>query len=230
MPSDTQVAQPIPTPVTPPLPEVAAPHYTTKEEKFSFRKPKKPNELGLMEETRAPVVLNLPVPTWEGLVTSLQKDTDDKVKTYLLSLIEDAIIDAARTQVSGDDGTQVNNQSELDVSKLSLEFLANEPRGDRRGRGIDSETWDAFEADYIAIMPAITQKTEAQVTRAASILKKKLVAIKTNKPVLKALAARLEQWAEHSANLGDFESVYKYLSSKFETYIKAPDEDLLSNV
>lgn len=205
-----------------------APNYMEKEEKFSFRKPTKPNALGEMEEKRAPVTLTLPIPTWDGLVASLRSDQDNKIKNYILSLLEDAVVERARLQVSGDEGTQVNKQEELDVSKLTIEFLANEPRADRRGRGIDKETWEAFEADYVAIMPAITGRTAKQVEVAAGIFAKKLVAVKTNKPVLNALAKRLEEWAANSPSLADFEDIYKYLSGKLETYLKAPDEDLLS--
>lgn len=208
---------------------VPAPHYTPKDEKFYFRKPTKPNELGEIPEKRAPITLTLPVPTWDGLVASLRTDEGDKKKTYILSLLEDAIIEAARAQV-GDTDKPVNKQDELDVSKLTLDFLANEPRVDRRGRGIDKETWDAFEADYITIISGLTELSEKQAAVASNLFAKKLSSVKTNKPVLHALAKRLEQWAGNTPNLGDFEDLYKYLAGKLETYITAPDQDLLGNL
>jgi hypothetical protein len=206
---------------------VPAPLTVDKEEKFSFRKPTKLNEIGEMPEKRPAVTLTLKVPTWDGFIAELRNDPDDKKKSYVLSLIEDAIIEAARVQVSGDGGTPVNTQEELDASKLTLSFLANEPRSDRRGRGIDKETWEAFEQDYISVMPGVTGKTGEQVKVAAGIFAKKLVAVKTNKPVLNALAKRLEEWASNTPNLPDFEDVYKFLSGKLDNLLKAPEENLL---
>jgi hypothetical protein len=213
---------------------ISGPHTMDKEEKFTFRTPKnKLNALGEPEEKRAPVVLTLPIPTWNGFVDAVSKGPDaEKIQSYVLSLIEDAVIEAARSQVSPAEGdteaTPVNSQDQLDLSKLTLTYLANEPKTDRRGRGIDKETWEAFEADYVTIMPDITGRTPEQVKVAAGLFSKKLVAVKTNKPVLKMLEKRLEEWYANTPNGSDFQDVYTFLTGKLNAFLTTPERDLAS--
>lgn len=229
-PSDTQVATPSNTnggvPPSPPsqseaaVPATASPPPTVlmTEKKFSFRTVTSTNALGEeLKEKRPTVTLELPLPTWTGFAAVA---SDPKVQEYTLSLFADAITEAARLQVSSEE-KPVNKQSELDLGKLTLLYLANEPKVDQRGRAIDKETWEAFAKDYIAVMPAIIDKSIQQVTFAAELFTKKFAPIKTKKDVIGKLADYLDRWFEHSPNNSEFGEVYKYLSEKADSLLKA---------
>lgn len=215
---------------------IPAPLVVNKDEKFSFRKPTVADKVtGEMPEKRSPVTLTLPIPTWEGFVTSLRNPDptqQKKMQDYVLSLLEDAIVEKARQQVSPDDtlATPVNKQDDLDISQLTLEYLANEPKIDRRGRGIAKEVWEAFVQDYVAVMPGVTGMAAEKVALAAMLFRNKLVSVKTQKEVLMVLEKRLLQWIDATPNLADYEDVAKYLTEKLDTYLKAPEQDLLANL
>lgn len=228
MPSDTQTLEaPTATTQATTTPLVTAstsppPLVVMTEKKFSFRSVTTVNALGEeLKEKRPTITLELPFPTWTGFASL---SADPKVQEYTLALFADAITEAARLQVSSEE-KPVNKQGELDLSKLTLLYLANEPKVDQRGRAIDKETWEAFAKDYVAVMPAVIDKTVAQVTFAAELFTKKFSPIKTKKDVIEKLAAYLDTWFEKSPNNGEFGEVYKFLSEKADSLLKADTVD-----
>lgn len=215
------------------------PHVLLEEFKFGFRttKEEKKNEKGevvkgedgkpvIVEHKRADIKLMLPVPTIDGLVEALQ---DEKQLTYVLGILKDEIYKAARMQV-GDEEKPVNSQEELDLSKLTLHYLANQPPAERRGGGISKETWEAFAKDYIEVMPAVINKDADKVSNAAKILLAKFQPVKTNKPVIKVLKEYLSLWFSNSPNAEEFQECYDFLDSKADALLKVSDEELLTNL
>jgi hypothetical protein len=207
---------------------IPQPLTVMKETKFFFKTAEVKDEaLGEVTKVKRPTVtLELPVPTLSGVVTALH---DEKQRDYILGLIADAVADAARTQVN-DDVKPVNKQEELDVSKLTLEYLANEPKSERTGRGIAKEVWEAFSKDYISIMPALINRSAEQVGNAALLFVKKLQPCKTNKVVLSKLKEYLDTWFQASQSAEEFAGIYEFLSAKVDTFLNAKDEDLLNNL
>lgn len=193
--------------------------YSLREAKFHFKK----NELG---EKRPTVLLQVPSITLEGLVGALQ---DEKQRSFIIDIINNEIIAAARVQVN-DEQKPVNKQEDLDVGKLLIEALANEPKGERVGRGIAKELWEGFAADYISIMPAIQNKTAEQVGNAAKLFLTKLQACKTNKPVLAVMQKYLDLWFSSTPNADEFQECYSFLADKAETFLNVSDEKLLENL
>lgn len=197
--------------------------YTVTDVRFGFRTVT--NEKTKEKTKRPDVNLALPLITLNGVVNGLMEgDNKEKVQQWVVSLVNDAIIGMAREQV-GDTEKPVNLQSELDISRLTMEAIALLPKSERTGGGISKETWTAFGEDYTAIMVNHGIKPEA-VAKAVDLLVRRLAPCKTNKPALKKLAGYLDVWFTNSTEQEQFQDVYDFLKSKADTYMNADDAAL----
>lgn len=200
---------------------------------FSFKKPRKgpdgkepTDELGQPITARPSFKMNIPVPTFEGVVKALE---DEKVREYILELVGDAVRGAARLQVD-DETKPVNRQEDLRLDQLTLEYLANVPKTERRGAGIPKEVWQEWEKDYISVMLSATGKEADKIGNAAKLFLSRLQPIKTNKQVLKFLAGQLDIWMEHTQNSEEFADVYEFLRKKTDEFLNADEASLLANL
>lgn len=180
---------------------------TDREYKFSFKKQMVKDELG-MEIKRPPVTLNVPVPTFNGLVDALD---NEKVASFVLDLVEEAIKDQVRSQLS-DEEKPVNRQEDLDISKLTLQYIANMPKSERTGGGISKDTWADWEKDYIEAMAPI--RTLEKATKAAKLFVGRFAQCRTDKPVLQFLRTQLATWATETKNLEEYGEVFQYLDNR----------------
>lgn len=226
------------------------PAITMKEVEFSFKTPRsnqkapelladgvtknpdagKPvDELGKVLEKRPSIKLAIPVITFDGLLEAL---SNDKQQQFILDIIEEYTINAAKQQVSPatDEVQPVNDQEHLDISKLTIEFLANQPRAERRGGGIAKEIWEAFAKDYIDVMPAVSNKTADQVGNAAKILLSKFQLVKTQKTVISYLQTQLALWFQNTKQQEEFAECYEFLDSKAKALLSANEADLLASL
>lgn len=201
------------------------PKFQLRDTRFTFKKQTAVDELGA-EIKRPPVVLALPIPTFTGLVEAFD---NEKVQQFVLDLVEDAIKEQARVQVSDED-KPVNRQDELDLSKLTLEYIASIPKSDRAAGGISKEVWEAFGKDYVATIVAHTDRGPDKASKAASLLVGKVNSVKTDKPVLKFLQGQLQIWATKSSNLEDFAEVYQFLDTKISSLLNRDAVELLANL
>lgn len=204
---------------------IPAPVTYEKEVKFFFKKAKK-DALGEDLPRRPSVSLKIPVPTWDTIYAGFKEPVKQK---YLLSLLEDAVVEAAREQVN-DDIRPVNKQGELDISKLTLDFLANQPPSERRGSKIADEIWQGFTKDYMTIMPAILNRKEEQVATQAALFQKKLLPVKTNKDVLGILRKYIDMWLSNTQSGEDYQEVYMFLNERLDAYLGAEEIDWQSNI
>lgn len=191
--------------------------FKTVEDKDTKEKTKRPN-----------VKLTIPVLTIEGLVAGLT-DADDKIKFFILDTINEEIVRAARIQVDSD-VKPVNKTEELDLSLLTLKFLANQPASERRGGGIAKEVWEAFATDYATVIQSAAGKTKEQAENAAAILAKKLQPAKSKKPVLQYLKTQLALYVAHTKELEEFKSCVEFLDNKIDAFLSIDDEALLANL
>lgn len=186
---------------------------------FRFKKDKLGNQ-------RPAVVLKAGVPSVEGIVKILE--TGGKG----LELLQDALYDVVRSALAAwvsDD--EKASQETLDLSKFTWEAIANQPREDRRASSITVEQWNAFAADYQAVMPGITGKNADQVANAVVVYLKKFSIIKTNKPVIEALKTQLALYTDNSPNAEEHSEILELLVRKADTYLKADDvETLVANL
>jgi hypothetical protein len=175
---------------------------------------------------RPSLELVLPVPTPYGIHRALQ---DDKCRDWLVNVVADQIRDAAIWQIAPDEGTAVNSQEALDYNKLTIEYLANLPPSER-GVGIRKEKWELWEADYKAVMPAVTGKNEKQIQTALDLFLKRLQPCRGNKKVLAALKEQLSLWIANSQNAEEFGDIALYLDGKLDAFMSADEEALLANL
>lgn len=188
-------------------------------QKFHFKKDK----LGVKRET---IALDLNYPTLDGVINAL---SDPKQAEFIIDVLSDEIYKAARLQV-GDETKPVSKQEELDESKLTLEFLANQPKAERTGGGISKEIWEEFSKDYLEVMPAATGKTADQVSNAAKLLLAKFQPVKTNKKVIAFLQEQLALWFSSTPNAEDYQECYEFLNEKAKTLLDADEASLLANL
>ena len=179
-------------------------------------------------EKRSPVKLLLPIPTVDGIHAAL---ADEKQQSFLVDLLRDAVYDAARDQLA-DEELKVEGQSDLKLDRLTIAYLANIPKSQRKGGGISSETWEAFSADFNAIMPKITGKDETKISNAAKMFIGRLQSVKNVKPMLEVLKGYLNLWFASTTpeNQEEFADLYKFLSEKADAFLAQDEESMLANI
>lgn len=197
----------------------AAPLYIDREFRFSFKKQTIEDESG-KQVKRPAIVLNIPVPTLDGLLESM---SDPKVTSFILDLVENAIQAQVKTQL-GDDTRPVMRQEDLRIEELNLGYLANMTKAERAGGGISKEDWEAFAFDYIEVMAPLRDQEKAE--RAAKLLVGRFNTCKTDKPVLKFLQEQLAIWAQHTKNLEDHQDIFVYLDNRASS-LRNMDKTLL---
>lgn len=190
-----------------------------KSEKFHFKK----DDLGVKRPT---VELALPVPTIDGVKLMLQ---NEKQAAFLLEILTETVKDYARLQV-GDENNPVNKQEELDINKLTMDYIANIPPSERRGGGISKETWAEFFKDYLDVMPSVTGKKREQVENAAKLFVARLQPVKTQKKILSFLKDQLAMWFSNTQAADEYAEVFEFLSGKIEDLMKRDEAELLANL
>ena len=199
------------TPVTPNVDKLV----DFREATFRFKKDK-------LENKRPNVTGQLPVPSAEGVIAILEKG--GKEFKLLIDAAFDVVRGVAQEMVSSDEN--IKTLAELDMSKLSWEAIANMPEGDRRSSSIPEEQWKGFVEDYVAVMPAMTNKSVEAVTNATLVYVKKFAQFKTDKDTLKKLQAQLAIYME-SKNAENFTDILELLNRRLETYLAADDVQAL---
>ena len=197
-----------------------------KDSKFNFKK-SKDKDTGI-ETTRESLILALPYPSVEGVITIL--NTGGKQLELLMDAVEKVIEAQARDIISDGPEGLAMNAGNFPVDKVSWEFIANMPKVARRGGGIPKEVWDDFATDYLEVMPTATGKTVEQIATASKILQSKLVGVKTNAPVLELLVGQLAIYADTSENIEEYMPCVEFLLDRAETYLNVSPEELLANL
>lgn len=194
-----------------------------KEFKFHF-KTQKDKESGI--ETKRPTVeLKLPVPSVEGIISILE--TGGKSLELLLAAAADIVVAQVRSILNENETMTAET---FPMAQCAWDFIANMPEAEKRGRGIPKELWDEFQADYIAVMLAVTGKTEEQVTLAAKLFVNRYQQVKSNKLVITKLLEQLTIYADNSTRAENFIDCIKFLSEKGEALLQADDAALLANL
>lgn len=195
------------------------PLMTMEDVKFHFRK----NDLGVKKPT---ITLQLPILTIDGLIAAL---SDTKQQQFVLDVLSEQVVKAARVQVN-DETTPVESQAQLDLSKLTIEYLANMPKAERTGGGISKEIWEAFGKDYADVMPGVTGKNAEQIGNAVKILLGKFQPVKTNKKVITFMKEQLALYTTSSTNIEEFQECIEFLDQKADTLLATDDAKLLENL
>lgn len=191
--------------------------------KFHFKKIT--DETTGLESKRPTVEIKLPRPSVEGIIDIIGKG--GKELDLLLEAVGDVVLQRAREIINDkEDITQDN----FPLDELSWEKIANLPKAERRGGGISKELWDDFAKDYVAIMPAVTNKPVEKIALAAKVFLNKFNAVKTDKKVLSLLKGQLALYVTSSPNAENFVDCVDFLDKKAQSLIDADSSNLLDNL
>lgn len=191
-----------------------------RETKFHFRKVK--DEATQLETKRPTVVLPIPAPSVEGIIDILQKG--GKGLELLMEVVYGAVVEQAREYVNEKEEATADN---FPYNILDWNTIANLPKAERRGGGISKETWEDFAKDYIAVMPAVTGKTAAQVELATKVFLNKFAAVKTDKKVISLLKGQLALYIANTPNGEQFAECVEFLDKKATTLLETDSSNLL---
>ena len=183
----------------------------TKEMIFRFKKDKMGNK-------RPDVTVEVEVPSVEGVVDILTRG-DKKEVDLLMEALYGTVRSAAASYVSDDENLTAK---EFPHDKVTWAAIANQPKEDRRSSTISDEAWEAFIADYIAVMPSLTNKSEDQVTRATIVYRKKFAPWKTDKKTITLLKAQLALYME-TKNAEEHTEIIEMLLRRADSYLAADD-------
>lgn len=214
------------------------------ETKFNFKARKITDDAGkeIGKTKKQPaLIVNLPVPTDADVVAylSAQDDVDadgkktnspgNKVRDLLRDAIQSIVRDQAKGQLDdvidsfGVDDSKTITADSLDFDKLSLEYIATLPPAQRGARAISEEDFEAFFADYMAVMVATTGKPETKIANHIGHFKKP-TRVKGNKDVLGVLIDQLDVYLASAANVEDTGEVANRIRSKFDKWLKEDDK------
>lgn len=175
-----------------------------------------------VETKRNSVILPLPVPSIEGIIDIIQNG--GKGLELLQEAVRDVIVEQAREFINNNDTVTSLN---FPFATLNWETIANLPKADRRGGGISKDVWEEFAKDYIAIMPALINKSIDAVTMASKIFLTKFAQTKSNKQVLAKLRDYLAIYINNTARGEEFAEAVDWLDKKIGVLLEVGDEALL---
>lgn len=151
---------------------------------------------------------------------SLQEaiDAGEASIKYLENLIYGEFTAAARTILADD--LSITGEANFPWDKLNWAAIITETESERKGRGIPKEVWVDFEKDFLAVMEAVSTKSEAQLKNVATIIRNKLQPVKFNKPVLeKVVSEYLAVYVQSATRLEEFSDVVEFLQKKAEEFL-----------
>lgn len=174
---------------------------------------------------RPRVPLNLPVPTWEGLLEAGKEP--GKVRDLILESVESTVRGIAAGIVGADEKI---SQETFPMAEISLEAIANMERAERRT--IPQEKWAAFAEDYVRVMQSVAPNyTPDQLGNQVFVWMKKVTPIKGKANLLPKFQALLTMYMEQPSS-EEYIDIIEVLARRLEAYIAAADSEqaVLSNL
>lgn len=165
----------------------------------------------------------VPVPSVKGLAAILNKGGKGA------ELLIEAAYDVVRSVVAGIVADDKNvSDANFPWSKVSWDAIANMEKADRRSVTISDETWADFVTEYMAIMPALTNKGKDAIELATQVFVRKLVPVKSNKEALTKLQGQLAIFMENTKKGEDFSDILELLVRRLDNYLKADEPQILA--
>lgn len=174
---------------------------------------------------RPSITVNLTVPTVEGLAKIYNEGGRSLSK--VLSVIEEAIIEHVRNVLT--DRPDIT-QGTFPEDQATWEAYVAVPDAERAIRGISKEVWEAFKADYLAVMPGLTgKKPETIALGAKAMIDNRFSAVKTDKKAIGILQNYLAIYMQ-SPNAESFLECVSTLDEKATTLLAADTSSLAENL
>lgn len=196
--------------------------------RFFFKSRKEKDAEGKEVVVPAPKAVELVIPflTLDSVVDIINSN-DEKQQSLLLEAVNSVILGQARSLV--DEDPEKARTEGIDLTQLTWDFISKIPPATRRGGGIADEVWEAFTADYVAVMQH-HGKTKEKAETGAKLLAKRFAPVKDNKKVIKVLTENLLLWYTNTDKAEDFQQVYEALISKSGTLLEKDEEAIIAAI
>lgn len=183
-------------------------------------------ELGIK---RPSFEVSMPVPSVEGIIAILENG--GKQLEQLQEAMESMVYSHLRAQINDllEKGGDID-ETKIDVSKLTWEYISSLSKDDKRVAQISKETWDDFSKDYIEVIVRVTKKEIEKVSLAAKNFTTKLAKVRGKQTVLKFLSGQLDIWFSNTERAEDFAEVYSLLDKKVKEFLMEDEDSLLANL
>jgi aspartyl/asparaginyl-tRNA synthetase len=171
---------------------------------------------------RAPEVVTIKFPTAQEILAT----GSEAAKRLLQDAIDAIVIDQCRDLLD-EPGTSA---ATIDHNKLAWEFIAAIPPAERRGNGIPKQTWEDFALDYLAIMPAVTNKAQAKIEAQLKLISERFRSVKFNKAVLSIMEQSLTLYMTNSPNAEKYVECLDALMKKLQEFLSLTEEAATANI
>ena len=175
---------------------------------------------------RATIVIPAEIPTAQGLADIVNNSPRGVEK--ILSLMQDAIQATIRNVLAENPTMTAATFPMEKATWAAYEAIA---ATERKLAGISADTWKAFRADYIAVMPELAGVSVEQATNAAKkMIDQRCANDKTNKPMLEKLYSRLVIYATQAPNAANFSDCITALDEKIQELVAIDNASLIDNI
>lgn len=199
--------------------------------KYFFKKRKEKDAItgNVTKEIPAaePIELEIPLLGIEDLA-ALLNGGDEKVLALILESVNNVIVEQVRDVVN-DDPEAVRAKGIESADIYDFVKIAHMPPAQRRGSGLPDEVWEAFTADYIAVMQHHGKDAKKAET-GAKLLARKFAPVKSNKKVVGMLKENLQTWFTNSEKSGELQVVYELLMGKADQLLEVDEEALAAAI
>lgn len=161
--------------------------------------------------------------------------TKAKVSEMLIDAVKDVIFQGGRRQINefadkvGDKfGTEaIFTTTNFDLSQMSLEYLANLPKGQRGAWAPSDDELKSFCEDYTDVLTTQVQYDPKKVIAHCEVFMKGLAKIKSDKRAIKKMEEFLTLWAskKEEDDMEEFAETYNWLMQKADKYFKMEEKN-----
>lgn len=168
----------------------------------------------------------LPEPTAQEIYDYL--NGGGKVSDMIKDAVFDIIFQAGRNQIN--DWLEKNPEgtftaTEFDLDKLTLEYIANLPKGQRGAWSPSDEDLKTFCEDYTMVLINAVQYDPKKVKVHCEQFLKGLAKLKNDKVAVQKMKDFLQVYATNTENMDDNEQVYGWLIARADKYLAAEEKN-----
>lgn len=155
-----------------------------------------------------------------------------KVRDYIMELLSDGVFAAGRRQINEFFEANPEKQfatTDMDLSKLTLQSIAEMPKGQRGSWTPDDDDFKSFNESYTNVLVHKTQYDPKKTKTHTDHWKQGMSKVKTNKPVVAKLKDFLTLYAANAeeADLEENKQTYDWLVARAKKYLEAVEKNHL---
>ena len=181
------------------------------------------------------VKVAVPVPSIEEVITYLAAadgTKEAKVRDLIMDQITDALFLAGRAQINefkDGDAKKEFTAADMDLSKLSLQAIAETPKGQRGAWSPSDDDFKSFNELYTQVLVHKVSYDPKKTKTHTDHWKNGMAKVKSNKPVVGKLSEFLTVFAANceEEDMKEVEQTYTWLVNRANKYMKAEEKDFL---